>query len=278
MIDIFIPNNLPLGLNGDVLIHNGLNWEPNDITITRNIAWFQANANNVLRKNTIVFLQEDTNCYKVGDGVTTLKNLKWWINRNYGDVSVSGYTGIFGRNTTIGKDVTHSAFGQSYVSTANITASNEFRGSFGFLPEPMVVEQLGINILTHNSSGGSVQVELAIYQPNFSTRQNTLISKTDLSPIIVGANFFPLQSTITLQSGVYFFAFRYVIPVGSSFQHQFINQLNQIGYIVDNAYVNYSYLVLGPVTSIPTTCPFPNGGLNTTYYFFILGQRILPNI
>jgi hypothetical protein len=278
MIDIFIPNNLPPGLNGDVLIHNGLNWEPNDITITRNIAWFQANANNVLRKNTIVFLQEDTNCYKVGDGVTTLKNLKWWINRNYGNVSISGYTGIFGRNTATGKDVTHSAFGQSYVSISNTTASNEVRGSFGFLPEPMVVEQLGINILTHNSSGGSVQIEMGIYQPNFQTRQNTLISKTDLSTIVVGANFFPLQSTITLQSGVYFFAFRYVIPSGSSFQFQIINQINQIGYIVDNAYVNYSYLFLGNQTLLPPTCPFPNAGLNTTYYFLISGQRILPNI
>jgi hypothetical protein len=278
MIDIFIPNNLPPGLNGDVLIHNGLNWEPNDITITRNIAWFQANANNILRKNTIVFLEEDPNCFKVGDGITTLKNLKWHINRNYGDVSVSGYTGIFGRNTATGKDVTHSVFGQFYANTANITASNEVRGSFGFLPEPMTIEQLGINITAHNLSGGSVQIELGIYQPNFQTRQNTLITKTNLSPIVTGINFFPLQSAVTLSSGVYFFAFRYVIPVGSSFQHQFINHFNQIGHIVDNAYTNHSYLISGHPTSIPTTCPFPNGGLNTTYYFFILGQRILPNI
>jgi hypothetical protein len=164
------------------------------------------------------------------------------------------------------------------VNTTNITASNEFRGSFGFLPEPMVVEQLGINILAHNSSGGPVQVELGIYQPNFATRQNTLISKTNLAPIVVGGNFFPLQSAITLPSGVYFFAFRYVIPIGSSFQHQFINHFNQIGYVVDNIYTNYSYLLSGHPTSLPPTCPFPNGGFNTTYYLLILGQRILPNI
>jgi len=65
--------DFPNGSNGDVFIHNGTNWQASDIVIVRNIAWFQANANNVLRKNTIVFLQEDTNCYKVGDGVKEFK-------------------------------------------------------------------------------------------------------------------------------------------------------------------------------------------------------------
>jgi len=270
--------DFPSGSDGDVLIHDGTNWQVSDVLIIRNIAWFQANANNVLRKNTIVYLQEDTNCYKVGDGVTTLKNLKWYINRNYGDYSISGYNGIFGKNTSTGKNITHSVFGQSYNNSSTITATNEFRGSFGFLPEPMTIEQLGINIISHNITGGSVQIELAIYQPNFTTRQNTLIAKTDLSPIVVGINFFPLQTSVTLPSGIYFFAFRYVVPSGSSFQLQLINQLNQIGYVADDVYANYSYLLLGQITSIPTTCGFPNNANHATYYFHILGQRILPTI
>ena len=269
--------DFPIGSNGDVFIHNGTNWQASDVVTVRNIAWFQANANNVLRKNTIVYLQEDTNCYKVGDGVTTLKNLKWWINRNYGDVSISGYSGIFGKNTATGKDVTHSVFGELYINTANITATNEFRGSFGFLPEPMIIEQLGIDVIAHGTSGGSVQMELGIYQPNFATRQNTLIAKTDLSPIVVGRIFFPLQSEVTLPSGVYFFAFRYVVPSGSSFQHRIINQFNQIGYVFDNVYVNNSYLLLG-LQTMPTTCGFPNATIATTYYLLLSGQRILPTI
>jgi hypothetical protein len=278
MINIFIPNNnLPSGSDGDVLIHNGTNWQSDNVVITRNISWFQANANNILRKNTIVFLEEDPNCFKVGDGVTTLKNLKWNINRNYGDYSVSGYNGIFGKNTVTGKDVTHSVFGGLYINTANITTSNEFRGSFGFLPEPMIIEQLGIDVISHGTSGGSVQMELAIYQPNFATRQNTLIAKTDLSPIVVGRIFFPLQSEVTLPSGVYFFAFRYVVPSGSSFQHRIINQSNQIGYVFDNVYINSSYL-LSVSQTMPTTCGFPNSTIATTYYLLLLGRRILPNI
>jgi hypothetical protein len=268
--------DFPTGSNGDIFIHDGTNWQASDIVIIRNVSWFQANANNILRKNTIVFLQEDTNCYKVGDGVTTLKNLKWWINRNYGDVSISGYNGIFGKNTSTGKDIIHSVFGQSYGGQS-ISATNEIRGSFGFLPEPMTIEQLGINITAHNTTGGSVQIELAIYQPNFATRQNTLISKTNLTPIVVGINFFPLQSAVTLPSGIYFFAFRYVVPTGSSFQHQYIYHFNQIGHITNNVYLNYTYLLsVGP--SIPTTCGFPNAFNPITYYLLLSGQRILPNI
>jgi hypothetical protein len=269
--------DFPTGTNGDVFVHNGTKWQANDVITIRNISWFQANANNVLRKNTIVYLQEDPNCYKVGDGITTLKNLKWHINRNYGDVSISGYNGIFGKNTSTGKDITYSIFGQSYINTATTTASNEFMGSFGFLPEPMTIEQLGINITAHNTKGGSVQLELAIYQPNFATRQNTLIAKTNLSPIVVGINFFPLQSAVTLPSGVYFFALRYVVPSGSSFQYQIINHHNQIGYIADNLYLNGSYL-LSVQTSIPTTCGFPAISIASAYYLLISGQRILPTI
>jgi len=278
MIDIFLPNNsLPSGNIGDVFINNGSNWQADDVIITRNIAWFQVNANNVLRKNTIVYLQEDTKCYKVGDGITTLKNLKWYIDRNYSDFSISGYNGIFGKNTLTGKDVIHSIFGQSYNNTGITTVTNEFRGSFGILPEPMTIEQLGINIISHNNIGGPVQVELAIYQPNYATRQNTLIAKTNLSPILVGVNFFPLQTPVTLPSGVYFFALRYVIPLGSSFQFRIINQINQIGHIINNIYTNSSYLVLTS-TSIPTICGFPNSVNLVTYYLLISGQRILPTI
>jgi hypothetical protein len=270
--------DFPTGTNGDVFIHNGTNWQANDVIVTRNIAWFQTNATNVLRKNTIVYLQEDTNCYKVGDGVTTLKNLRWQINRNYGDVSISGYNGVFGKNTSTGKDITHSIFGQSYVNSGNISTTNELRGSFGFLPEPITIEQLGINIPAHTATGGSVKVELAIYQPNFSTRQNTLIAKTNLSSIVVGMNFFPLQTVVTLPSGVYLFTFRYVIPSGSSFQVNYINQFNQIGYILDNSYVNQSFLYLSGQTTIPPTCSFPNFIGLITYYLLLLGQRILPTI
>jgi hypothetical protein len=276
MIDIFIPNNLPLGSNGDVFIHDGTNWQASDVVIVRNIAWFQANANNVLRKNTIVFLQEDTNCYKVGDGVTTLKNLKWRINRNYGDISISGYNGIFGKNTITGKDITHSVFGQTYTNIT-LSSTNEIRGSFGFLPEPFIIEQLGINIVAHNTSGGSAQVELAIYQPDFATRQNTLIAKTNLSPIVVGINFFPLQTPVTLQSGVYFFAFRHVVPSNSNFQYNYINHYNQISYIMNNNYLNHSILYLTNQPLLPTSLMFPNSG-PSTIYLLLSGQRILPTI
>jgi hypothetical protein len=268
---------LPTGTNGDVLIHNGTQWTADNVVIIRNISWFQTNANNVLRKNTVVFLQEDKNCYKIGDGVTTLKNLKWYIDRNYGDYSVSGYSGIFGRDTLMGKDVTHSIFGLSYA-ISTITATDELRGSFGFLSEPMTIEQLGIRTFAHNTSGGAVQVELAIYQPDYSTKTNTLIVKTNLSPIIVGINFFPLQSVVTLPSGLYFFTLRYVVPSGSSFQFHIINQFNQIGYVLNNVYTNYSYLLATSQTSTPTTCPFPNISNIGAYYFLIYGQRILPTI
>jgi len=271
-------NSLPsVGNDGDVLIHNGTNWQADNVIIVRNSSWFQTNANNVLRKNTIVYLQEDKKCYKIGDGVTTLKNLKWYIDRNYGDISISSYSGIFGKNTSTGKDITYSLFGQSYGGSAMTTTSNDFLGSFGLLTEPMTIEGLGIRIISHNSSGGSVQVELAIYQPNFATRQNTLIAKTNLSPIVVGNNFFPLQTPVTLPSGVYLFAFRYVVPTGSSFQYQIIYHHNPIGYIVDNNYSNGTFLVSFQ-TSIPPTCGFPFATNPYAYYFLISGQRILPTI
>jgi len=268
--------DFPTGSKGDVFIHDGTSWQAGDVVIIRNIAWFQANANNVLRKNTIVYLQEDTNCYKVGDGVTTLKNLKWWINKNYGDVSISGYSGIFGRNTATGKDITHSVLGQTY---ANITLSfsNEIRGSFGFLTEPMTIEQLGIFTPVHNNSGGAVQAEIGIYQPNFQTRQNTLVARTNLSAITAGVNFFPLQTVVTLPSGIYLFAFRQVVPFGSNFQLNYINHFNQIAYIMDNNYSNQSLLYLTNQSSLPSNLGFPNFA-GSTLYILLLGQRILSTI
>jgi hypothetical protein len=103
----------------------------------------------VLKKNTIVFLEEDKNCYKISDGTTTLKNLKWYIDRNYGDYSVSGYNGVFGKDIITGKDITHSVFGNSYTISSTIndfSHNNVVEGSFGFLSEPMTIERLGIFI------------------------------------------------------------------------------------------------------------------------------------
>lgn len=269
--------NFPSGTNGDVFIHNGTQWAAGDVIVIRNISWFQTNANNVLRKNTIVFLQEDKNCYKIGDGVTTLKNLKWYIDRNYGNISVTAYSGIFAKNTVAGKDVTHSILGSSYATHSSLP-TDEFRGSFGLLPEPMTVEALGIRVVSHVTSGGSVQLELAIYQPNFSNKTNTLISKTNLSPIVVGNNIFNLQTPQTLPSGVYFFALRCVVPVGSSFTFSYISAMNQILNVNDNEFGAYSYTVLISQTSMPSTCVFPLYSNNSAYYFLISGQRILPTI
>jgi len=278
MIYINSPNNLPNGNIGDILQHNGNDWVTSNIIEYRNIAWFQANANNVIEKNKIIILDEDRKCFKITDGVTALKNLRWYIDRNYGDISVSGYTGVFGRNTTTGKDITHSVFGQSYVGTSSITISNEFRGSFGIVAEPFQLEALGINVLSHNSSGGSVQLQIGVYQVDFATRTNTLIASTPLSPIVVGANFFNLPSPVFLPSGVYFFAYRYEVPSGSSFQIQYINQFNQVGYIADNNYRNFSYYVEGNKTAMPTTCGFPYLAAGVTYYYLLAGERILKNI
>jgi hypothetical protein len=272
-----VGGGLPTGSNGDVLIHNGTQWAAENLVIIRNISWFQTNANNVLRKNTIVFLQDDKNCFKIGDGVTTLKNLKWYIDRNYGGISVTAYSGIFGKNTLLGKDVTHSIFGSSYGINSSLP-NNEFRGSFGLLPEPMTVETLGMRVVSHNASGGSVQLELAIYQPNFSNKTNMLISKTNLLPIVVGNNIFNLQTPYLLPSGVYFFAFRCVVPGGSSFTFSYISSMCQILNVNDNEFGAYSYSVLSNQTSMPTTCGFPLFANNTAYYFLISGQRILTTI
>jgi hypothetical protein len=269
--------DFPTGVSGDVFIHDGTNWQASDVVIIRNISWFQANANNVLRKNTVVFLQEDKNCFKIGDGVTTLKNLKWYIDRNYGDISITAHSGVFGKNTSTGKDVTHSIFGSLYGTHSSLS-NNEFRGSFGLLPEPMTVEALGIRIATHSTGGGSVQLELAIYQPNFSTKINTLIAKTNLSPIVVGNNIFNLQTPQTLSSGVYFFALRCVVPGGSSFTFSYISAMGQILNVNDNEFGAYSYSVLSGQTSMPATCGFPLFANNSAYYFLISGQRILPTI
>lgn len=270
-------SNLPTGMLGDVLIHNGTQWVADNVIIIRNIAWFQTNANNVLRKNTIVILQEDKNCFKIGDGVTTLKNLKWYIDRNYGDISVTAYSGIFAKNTIAGKDVTHSILGSSYATHSSLP-TNDFRGSFGLLPEPMTVEALGIRVVSHRTNGGSVQLELAIYQPNFQTKINNLISKTNLSPIVVGNNIFNLQTPQTLPSGVYFFALRCVVPGGSSFTFSYISSMGQILNINDNEFGAYSYVVLTNQPSMPSTCVFPLYSNNSAYYFLISGQRILPTI
>jgi hypothetical protein len=99
-----------------------------------------------------------------------------------------------------------------------------------------------------------------------------------LSSAVPGINFFPLQSVITLPSGIYLFCFRYVVPPGSSFTINYITQLNQIAYVRDNTYINQTYLYLSGQTSTPVTCGFPNISGLITYYLFISGQRILPTI
>jgi hypothetical protein len=272
--------NLPNGSLGDVLIHNGTNWQADDIIITRNINWFQANANTVLKKNTIVFLEEDKNCYKISDGVTTLKNLKWYIDRNYGDYSVSGYNGVFGKDFFTNKDITHSVFGDSYAQS-NIIGSfyNDFNeGSFGFLPEPMTIEQLGMWIEDINVSGGPIQIEIGIYQPNFITRQATLIEKTNPFVIAFGKNYSPLLSPITLPSGIYMFLVRYVIPFGSYLRLRIVQGENQIGFIDSFNHINFSITSNGFSSSLPITSSFPVAGLSATLLFLILGDRILPTI
>jgi len=271
-------SDLPTGVLGDVLVHNGTQWIADDVIITRNISWFQANANNVLRKNTVVFLEEDKNCFKIGDGVTTLKNLKWYIDRNYGGISISAYSGIFAKNTSTGKDVTHSIFGSSYSVSSTVTSSNDFRGAFGLLPEPMIVEALGIRVSSYNASGGSVKLEFGIYQPDFSNKINTLIAKTNLLPIVVGNNIFNLQSPVTLPSGVYLFAFRREVPSGSSYTFSYISATNQICDVKNDDFGIYSYIGLNNQTSMPATCSFPSVSDNVTFYFIVSGQRILPTI
>jgi hypothetical protein len=277
MKSYFSSDVLPKGSNGDVLVHDGTQWGGDDVVIVKDISWFQTNANNILRKNTIVILKDDKNCYKIGDGGTMLKNLKWYIDRNYGGISITAYSGIFGKNTLLGKDVTHSILGSSYGTHGSLP-SNEFRGSFGLLPEPMTVEALGMRVVSHSAGGGSVQLELAIYQPDFSNKINMLISKTNLSPIVVGNNIFNLQTPYLLPSGVYFFALRCVVPGGSSFTFSFISSMGQILNINDNEFGAYSYSVLSNQTSMPTTCGFPLFANNSAYYFLISGQRILPTI
>jgi hypothetical protein len=273
--------NLPNGSLGNVLIHNGTNWQAEDIIITRNINWFQANANTVLKKNTIVFLEEDKNCYKISDGTTTLKNLKWYIDRNYGDYSVSGYNGVFGKDIITGKDITHSVFGNSYTISSTIndfSHNNVVEGSFGFLSEPMTIERLGIFIEYVDNNGGPVQVEIGIYQPNFTTKQATLISKTNPFLINFGKNYSSLPSPITLPSGIYIFAVRYMIPLGSYFRYRCIDQYNQIGFIDSFSNINFSYIYDSSMSSLPTTLPFPNAGNQITLFFLISGDRILPTI
>jgi len=270
--------DFPTGGNGDIFIHNGTQWAADNVIIIRNISWFQANTNNVLRKNTIVFLEEDRKCFKIGDGVTTLKNLKWYIDRNYGDISITAYSGIFGKNTSTGKYVTHSVFGNSYINSGNITQTNEFRGTFGLLPEPMIVEAIGMKVLSHNASGGSVKFEFGIYQPDFSNKINTLIMKTNLLPIVVGNNIFNLQSPITLPSGVYLFGWRFELPTNSSFILSIVSGVNQLLNVNNDEFGAYSYVSLSGQTSMPTNCGFPSFISNNTIYFLISGQRILLTI
>jgi hypothetical protein len=272
--------SLPNGSLGNLLIHNGTNWQADDIIITRNISWFQANTNNVLKKNTIVFLEEDKNCYKVSDGVTTLKNLKWYIDRNYGDYSVSGYNGVFGKDIITGKDITHSVFGDSYEqSTVIHSIYNDFiEGSFGFLPEPMTIEQLGMWIVDIDVSGGPIEIEIGIYLPDFTTQQATLISKTNLFSITYGKNYSSLPSPITLPSGIYIFIVRYSIPSGSYFRYRYIDKNNQIGFIDNFSHLNFSLISGRGFGSLPTIYTFPIGANLTTLFFLILGDRILPTI
>jgi len=272
--------SLPNGSLGDVLIHNGTNWQADDIIITRNISWFQANANTVLKKNTIVFLQEDKNCYKISDGVTNLKNLKWYIDRNYGDYSVSGYNGVFGKDFFTGKDITHSVFGDSYAQSSIFDSfyNNYIEGSFGFLSEPMEIEQLGMFIGYVDVSGGPIQIEIGIYQPNFITRQGTLIAKTNPFSIVYGKNYSPLLSPITLPSGIYIFLVRYVVPSGSYFRRRYIDRYSQIGFIDSFSHINFAMIDYGFSGSLPIISNFPNGLFSANLFFLILGNRILPTI
>jgi hypothetical protein len=128
-----------------------------------------------------------------------------------------------------------------------------------------------------------VQVEIGIYQPNFTTKQGTLIAKTNLFTITTGRNYSPLLSSVTLPSGIYIFAIRYLVPTMSYFTYRCISRNNQIGFVISNLHVNFTNIIVPSSTSLPTTIPFPNSAFSVAnsaeiFYSLILGQRILPTI
>ena len=279
-------SNFPVGVNGDVFIHDGISWSANNIIEYRDIAWFSANANNVLRKNTIIVLDDDRAFFKMGDGVSALKNLRWMRvagASNYASLNISQLP-LFAYDSVNDIDITTNLPSTNFTtSTISSSFNNRIQGSFFVVSEPIMLRNIGVKITSITGTG--ISIDVGVYNVDVNTRIITKIAeRLNVSISSVGVITTP-SFDIKLSSGIYYIVWRWVVPSTTSFSFELFNANNIYSVIrfpllggTSNNMLSWD--ILGVDTSLANN--YTIGTTNTTsqiaYCFYIFCNRLLKNL
>lgn len=210
--------DFPTGTNGDVLIHNGTNWQAGNVIEYYPLSWFKSNQTLIPPKNKILVLQ-GTTFHKITDGVSQLGQLQWrnnGINLNGQHISVGGE--LYYRYDTSNNNYLASNVKKQSISTAVQTrtiVTNELRGQYIILKQPSTINYVGINIVSVSGSF-SAQFVFLIYSVDFRTQTTTRLAYS--SPITVTTAGYYNNTTpfnLDLEPGVYMIAYACVISSGN---------------------------------------------------------------
>lgn len=251
-----------MGFELEKIINEGI-----DIDFQNKI-YFNTNANNVIEKGKVIYLQEDTNFWKIGDGVSQLKDLIWYrsaTNRQEGDEFINlknsytwGYDSILGKEyLTFG--FSYPNFSSSTVSGFTNTRDGWFVGRFFILPEPVIFERF---MIPFGVCDGTGIVTLNIYSVDFVNKICNLVVTDSINVPISSSPSLKLSPTVNsvfLKSGIYMFTFHYQYLSGN-FVRLYILRNNQILNSINNLPTGYfaaaSYFTVTP-TPAPSVITFP---------------------
>lgn len=262
---------------GNVLIENKL--------------YFQTNANTVFPKGLIIFLSEDTNFYKVTDGVSQLKDLRWYKNIGNRQVEEHLYDtlsmAVWNYDSVLGLDYVYAENGYNLVfNTRNYNSSDDtkFYAKFVVMSEPLTLDYISFYVVSNNIN--NVTITFGIYVPDFTTKTANLFTTV---PVTVPNGFTgyirntsPLN--LFLKSGLYLIGYKLSIAGGGTLRIITTN-LNQI--VVSNNLTFANNMASGvyfnaPVTSPPLSIPFPNlvasSGENQVITKHLYGTRYIKGL
>lgn len=274
--------DFPTGTDGNVLIHNGTNWQAGNVIEYYPLSWFKSNQTLIPPKNKILVLQ-GTTFHKITDGVSQLGQLQWGnngINLNGQHISVGGE--LYYRYDTSTNNYLASNVKKQSISTAVQTlliTTNQLRGQYIILKQPSTINYVGINIVSATGTF-SAQFVFLIYSVDFGTQTATRLTYSN--PITVTTAGYYKNTTpfnLDLAPGVYIIAYACVVSSGSGTiravytentefqQHRLLTEPFP-------QYLQSSFAIIGnsiTLTSPPTTIGLAgviNGQVSTLMYYW----------
>ncbi len=238
-----------------------------------NLSQFQSNSTLVLPLGKRIYLRRSdgfvTGVYKLGDGVTQLGQLNWFMDdwEVLPGKMASACTQAFQRsfnvfNTTLNSFLISNCI--NFTNGANSTETNAMRGSLMFIPFPMRVYGLG-SFVQIFSSVGSLSYALYRVNMNFTATKIAEIINTN-NIISIGLMMYNLSTPINIEPGIYGI---YYLKIGGQFAATRIsNHQSEIFLIGANA-VRYDYFVQS-FSSFPSSLTFPLSGVTSSPFKYEL--------